>query len=273
MSFIDGGVGRVQISSQVPILLRVMAYRVKVGDALAERQPFGYYPVVLGDLQGGSKDRKDFVDIVRITAELLGGLSALTRTPELRALMLTGRWCTWSATTRGTHRSPRADIDLFLRTFARGRQGPQGRIPPGGSPLDLSPDGPRSVGRLGGPPRVRTAGLDLLPIPQVHPGGEKRTSPRHRTAWSSAAGTVGVFGTGAPERCFRGLRAKGNQEHFNRVFGRTDLNSQRQSWTGRLHGTLLLAMILRPGQRTEAWSIAKYERLRKGRGRLPGRVV
>ena len=39
--------------------------------------------VRLGDLQGGSKDRKDFIDIVRITAELLGGLSAMVRTPEL----------------------------------------------------------------------------------------------------------------------------------------------------------------------------------------------
>src|SRR5262249_6840630 len=71
VSFIDGGVGRVQISSQVPILLRVGSYTVKVGERqMAEREKFGYYPVVLGDLQGGSKDRKDFIDIVRITAEL-----------------------------------------------------------------------------------------------------------------------------------------------------------------------------------------------------------
>ena len=83
VSFIDGGVGRVQISSQVPILLRVGSYTVKVGERrLAEREQFGYYPIILGDLQGGSKDRKDFIDIVRITAELLGGLSALARTPS-----------------------------------------------------------------------------------------------------------------------------------------------------------------------------------------------
>src|SRR5947209_10528185 len=54
VSFIDGGVGRVQISSQVPILLRVGSYSVKVGERrLAERETFGYYPVVLGDLSGG----------------------------------------------------------------------------------------------------------------------------------------------------------------------------------------------------------------------------
>jgi len=66
----------VQISSQIPILLRVGSYTVKVGERkLAERENFGYYPVILGDLQGGTKDRKDFVDVVRITAELLSLLS------------------------------------------------------------------------------------------------------------------------------------------------------------------------------------------------------
>jgi hypothetical protein len=47
-------------------------------------------PLFLGDLEGGSKERKDFPDIVRITAELLGGLSALKRTPDLRVLMFHG---------------------------------------------------------------------------------------------------------------------------------------------------------------------------------------
>ncbi len=82
ITFIDGGVGRVEIASRVPILLRVGSYRVRTGERrLTEREKFGYYPVILGDLQGGSRDRKDFIDIVRITAELLGGLAALERTP------------------------------------------------------------------------------------------------------------------------------------------------------------------------------------------------
>src|SRR5690606_27574437 len=88
VTFIDGGVGEVQISSQVPILLRVGSYSVRTGERrLSEREQFGYYPVILGDLEGGSKERKDFVDIVRITAELLGGLSALERHSDLRMLM------------------------------------------------------------------------------------------------------------------------------------------------------------------------------------------
>jgi len=73
VTFIDGGLGQVQMSSPVPILLRVGSYRVRTGERnLAEREQFGYYPVILGDLEGGSKERKDFPDIVRITAELLG---------------------------------------------------------------------------------------------------------------------------------------------------------------------------------------------------------
>ncbi len=66
VTFIDGGLGQVQISSQVPILLRVGSYCVKIGERLlSEREQFGYYPVILGDLEGGSKERKDFPDIVR----------------------------------------------------------------------------------------------------------------------------------------------------------------------------------------------------------------
>src|SRR5579875_1430764 len=59
VTFIDGGVGEVRIASQVPLLLRVGSYRVKVGERrLSEREQFGYYPIILGDLQGGSKERK-----------------------------------------------------------------------------------------------------------------------------------------------------------------------------------------------------------------------
>lgn len=47
VTFIDGGVGAVQISSQVPILLRVGSYCVRTGERrLSEREQFGYYPVI-----------------------------------------------------------------------------------------------------------------------------------------------------------------------------------------------------------------------------------
>ncbi|MEA2596211.1 MAG: acetyl-CoA synthetase, partial [Thermomicrobiales bacterium] len=81
VTFIDGGVGQVQLSSRAPILLRVGSYNVRTGERrLSEREAFGYYPIILGDLEGGTKTRKDFIDVVRVTAELLGGLAALERT-------------------------------------------------------------------------------------------------------------------------------------------------------------------------------------------------
>src|SRR5439155_12221325 len=116
--FIDGGVGRVQISSQVPVLLRVGSYTVKVGERrLAEREQFAYYPVILGDLQGGSKDRKDFIDIVRITAELLGGLSALAWTPDLGVLMFHGPLVYLVGNYAGHTPFTEKDIDTFLAQY------------------------------------------------------------------------------------------------------------------------------------------------------------
>lgn len=49
VTFIDGGVGQVQLASRAPILLRVGSYRVRTGERrLSEREQFGYYPVILG---------------------------------------------------------------------------------------------------------------------------------------------------------------------------------------------------------------------------------
>src|SRR5581483_2041294 len=119
VTFIDGGLGRVQVSSQVPILLRVGSYCVRTGEYhLAEREQFGYYPVILGDLEGGSKERKDFPDIVRITAELLGGLSALERTPDLRVLMFHGPLVYLMNAYAGHTPFTEQDIDLFLTHYA-----------------------------------------------------------------------------------------------------------------------------------------------------------
>src|SRR3989441_12407578 len=119
VTFIAGGVGQVQISSQVPLLLRVGSYSVRTGERkLAEREHFGYYPIILGDLQGGSKERKDFIDIVRITAELLGGLSALARTPNMRMLMFHGPLVYLVGNYAGHTPFTEPDIDLFLHQYA-----------------------------------------------------------------------------------------------------------------------------------------------------------
>ena len=48
VTFIDGGIGSVEFSSQIPILLRVGSYQVRTGETrLREREQFGYYPVIL----------------------------------------------------------------------------------------------------------------------------------------------------------------------------------------------------------------------------------
>jgi hypothetical protein len=273
VSFIDGGVGRVEISSQVPILLRVGSYTVKVGERrMAERESFGYYPVVLGDIQGGSKDRKDFIDVVRITAELLGGLSALRPASHLRALMFHGPLVYLVGSYAGHTPFTEADIDLFLRQYAGG-------------------DGAELKGEF-----LREAATNIYPrmVPDRADEWAKRrvfeplawiaflyrklvAAARTRTPVPVIAGVVerGRLREFAErvllDRVFRGLREKGHPDHFNTIFGRTDLNSPR-AFLERLQYTdgLLLAMILRPGQRTEPWTVAKYDGLRTGRVSLPG---
>jgi hypothetical protein len=273
VSFIDGGVGRVQISSQVPILLRVGLYRVKVGERrLAERETFGYYPVVLGDLQGGSKDRKDFVDIVRITAELLGGLSALIRTPQLRVLMFHGPLVYLVGNYAGHIPFTEGDIDLFLQHYPPGdgqnlkeeflREARLSIYP------QMIPD--RSddwANRRVFEPLAWIAFLYRKLVQEA-----KRRSPIPIIAGVVERGELREFSERVLlERVFHGLRAKRNQDHFNQIFGRTDLNSPR-AFLERLGytDTLLLAMILRPGLRSEEWSVAKYEGLRSSKVALPG---
>ncbi|MFO0845281.1 MAG: hypothetical protein U0797_23340 [Gemmataceae bacterium] len=121
VTFIDGGTGRVRIASQAPILLRVGSYCVRTGERnLARREQFGYYPVLLGDLEGGSKDRRDFPDLVRLMAELLGGLAVLERTPDLRVLMMHGPLLYLMSAHAGHTPFTEADIDLMLRHYAAG---------------------------------------------------------------------------------------------------------------------------------------------------------
>jgi hypothetical protein len=273
VSFIDGGVGRVQISSQVPILLRVGSYTVKLGERkLAERENFGYYPVILDDLQGGSKDRKDFVDVVRITAELLGGLSALMRMPKLRVLMFHGPLVYLVGSYSGHTPFTEADIDLFLRHYTPGN----------GHELkeEFLQEARLSIYPQMVPDRSDEWAKQRVFEPLAWIAFLYRKLVQEAKKRSPIPVIVGVVERGELrefservllERVFRGLRAKGNPDHFNRIFGRTDLNSPH-TFLDRLGYTdsLLLAMILRPGQRTEAWSVDKYGGLRGASVALPG---
>jgi hypothetical protein len=276
-TFIDGGVGSVEISRQVPILLRVGSYSVRTGETrLREREAFGYYPVILGDLEGGSKDRKDFIDVVRITAELLGGLSALFRTHDARVLFFHGPLVYLVGSYAGHSPFTERDIDLLL--------GHYGATPEIGRDLkekflneayvtiypQISQNYANWVKQRVFEPLSFMAFLyrQLMVI-------AKSRSPIPVIAGVVERGALREFSEKILlERIFRGLRQKGNGNYFNEMFGRDDLNSPAVL-IDRLgyNDTLLLGMALKPGQMSESWTVDKYSGLRHGDVILPGSAV
>ena len=275
VTFIDGGVGQIHLSSQAPILLRVGSYSVRTGERrLAERENFGYYPIVLGDLEGGSKEREDFVDLVRITAEFLGGLAALDRTPDLDVLVFHGPLV--NAIGRFTGHTPftERDIDLFLRQYAAGSA--------------LADDLKEGF--------IREAGVETYPrmAPDWADDWAKRRlfeplawlaflgrrlirTAKARKNTPIVAGVVERERTGEfcervlLDRVFHRMRERGTTSYFNDLYGRTDLTSPH-GLLAKLGYTdsLLLAMVLRPGEYAEPWIMRKYAGLAAGRMALPG---
>lgn len=275
VTFMDGGVGEVEFSGQVPILLRVGSYSVRTGERrLAEREQFGYYPVILGDLEGGSKERRDFVDIVRITAELLGGLSAMVRNPDLRVLMFHGPLTYLVGVYAGHTPFTEKDIDLFLSQYA---QNPE-------LARQLKEDFLQEA-RLKIYPRTVPERSDELAQRKLFEPlswmsflyrrliqEARRRSPVPIIAGVVERGTLSEFSKEVLlPRIFLGLRQKENINYFNEMYGRTDLTSpdallKRLGYTD----TLLLSMLLTPGQASESWSIDKFKGLRGGQISLPG---
>ncbi len=273
VTFIDGGVGEVRIASQVPLLLRVGSYRVKVGERrLSEREQFGYYPIILGDLQGGSKERKDFIDIVRITAELLGGLSALVRTPDLRLLMFHGPLVYHVGAYAGHSPFTTQDIDLFLHQYTTDPELAQKlkRDFLAEAKVEIYPkmtDRPDEwIKRELFEPLAWMAFLYRQLIheakqrsPHVLVAGVVERTPSREFIESQLL-----------ERVFRGLRQKNNADYFNRIYGRSDLTSPKALLDKLGYtDTLLLAMLLDPGQMSEPWEVDKYSGLRDGNLTLP----
>lgn len=274
VTFIDGGVGSVQVASQVPILLRVGSYCVRTGERrITEREHFGYYPVILGDLQGGSRDRKDFIDIVRISAELLGGLSALERTPDLRVLMFHGPLVYLVGNYAGHAPFTESDIDLFLRQYASDPQ----------------------AGRALKDQFLAEAASQIYPRMMEHAEWAERRlfeplawmsylyrrlvrsatsrSPRPIIAGVVERGALGEFSRDILlQRVFDKLAENGRRNYFNELYGLTDLTSPERlmdkfSYTDGL----LLMMLMQPGQRSEAWCVNKYSGLRRSETRLHDR--
>lgn len=275
VTFVDGGVGQVQLSSQVPILLRVGSYCVRTGERhLAEREQFGYYPVILGDLEGGSKERKDFIDIVRITAELLGGLAALDRNPDLNVLMFHGPLVYLVGSYAGHTPFTEKDVDIFLQQYAanpeKGREIKQSFLEQ--AKLDIYPrmtdsNSDEWVRRRVFEPLAFMAYLFRRVIAEA-----KRRNPAPLIIGAVERGGLREFVENILlERVFRGLRAKSRENYFNEMYGRTDLASPK-SLLDRLGytDTLLLAMLLELGEYSEPWIVKKYDSLHKGMLSLPG---
>ena len=275
VSFIDGGVGQVELSSQVPILLRVGSYAVRVGERrLTERENFGYYPVIFGDLEGGSKERRDFPDIVRITAELLGGLSTLYRNPDLRVLMFHGPLVYLMNAYAGHTPFTESDIDLFLKHYSN--DGEQAR--------QLKEDFLEEA-RLYIYPEMAGGRSDewanrrlFEPLSWIAFLYRKLISealsrkPRPIIAGVIERGGLREFSEKVLlERVFRGLRRRGRENYFNEMFGRSDLTSPK-NLMDRLGytDTLLLPLLLDTGEYSEPWSIDKCSGMRSGEVRLPG---
>jgi hypothetical protein len=270
VTFIDGGLGQVQISSQVPILLRVGSYSVRTGERnISEREQFGYYPVILGDIEGGSKERKDFPDIIRITAELLGGLSALERTPDLRLLMFHGPlvYTVWHY--MGHLPFTEKDVDLFLSHYAKDLNATEQlkddflreaklKIYPEMMP-DLANEWIKN--RLFEP----LAWMSFLLRQLIKKAKERSPKPIIVGVVERDSGFREFIESILLKRVFLGLRERNNENHFNEIYGRSDLNSP-ESLLGKLGYTdsLLLSMLLQPGQFSEPWIINKYGGFSKG---------
>lgn len=275
VTFIDGGFGRVEIASQAPILLRVGSYSVRTGERrIAEREQLGYYPVILGDLEGGSKGSDTFPDLVRIVAELLGGLVALERTPDLRVLVFHGPLVYQSYHYAGHTPFTEHDIDLFLNHYA-----PQS---------DLSEQLKAEF--------LREAAIDIYPEmteradewvakrlfePLAFIAFLYRRMIRIARSRTPSPVIMGVIERGGRlrefsesvllKRIFRRLRERDDASYFNRIFKRTDLTSPK-ALLDRLGytDTLLLSMLLNPGEFSEPWDMVKHDNLTVVDLTLPG---
>jgi len=266
VTFIDGGVGSVEISSQVPILLRVGSYCVRTGERrISQREQFGYYPIVLGDLEGGSRDRPDFIDIVRITAELLGGLSALERTKDLRVLMFHGPLIYLVGGYAGHSPFTEADIDMFLTRYAAdpalGRALKEQFLDEARKGIYPKMGQPRWAERRLFDPLAWMAFLYRQLVSCAN-----GRNPRPIIAGVVERGRSTEFSNIVLlENVFRNLRHNRREEYFNAIFGRHDLLSPR-AVLDRLGYTdaLLLAMVLQPGEYSEPWEMQKFGGLRRG---------
>ncbi|GAB4323313.1 MAG: hypothetical protein Kow0091_30660 [Geminocystis sp.] len=274
VTFIDGGVGKIEMESPVPVLIRVGSYKVKTGEHdISKREEFAYYPIIFGDLEGGSQERKDFVDIVRITSELLGAIAALERTPDLKVLMIHGPLVYMMSAYAGHTPFTEQDIDLFLGHYAGSEKFAQKLKE------DFLKDAKLSY------PKMTSHHQDLIDkrlfepltwITFLYKRLIKEAKNSKRIIKPLIMGVIErnnlkEFNFRMFSKIFDDLRKSNQGDYFNKLYGRSDLNDpkvllDRLNYTD----TLLLSMLLETQEFSEPWEISnKYENLGKGKIYLP----
>lgn len=91
--FIDGGVGEVEIFFKIPLIVRGGIFRIKEGERdLERRETFEFFPILIGDLEGGEKSRGDYSTVIRIIIELCSVLRVLSehQYSDVNMIMLHG---------------------------------------------------------------------------------------------------------------------------------------------------------------------------------------
>jgi hypothetical protein len=70
-SFVDGGVGNIEIFNIIPLIVRGGIFRIKEGERdIEKRETFEFFPVLIGDIEGGEKTSGDYSSVIRIIIEL-----------------------------------------------------------------------------------------------------------------------------------------------------------------------------------------------------------
>lgn len=69
--FVDGGIGNIEIFNSAPLIVRGGIFRVKEGEHdLQQRETFEFFPILIGDVEGGEKTGNDYASVIRIIIEL-----------------------------------------------------------------------------------------------------------------------------------------------------------------------------------------------------------
>lgn len=259
IAFIDGGIGSVEFLSQVPMLLRVGTYKVKTGErTLSERENFGFYPVIFGDLMGGSKERKDYPDIVRIIAELLAVLNTLQRYPNLDILVLHGPLVYLMGQYAGHVPFTEDDIDIFLKNYGLGNDLKREFKEESNRIYPHMTEQWRSTGWIG-----RLEGsfepicfIRFLLRKILYAANDENRPKKTLICGVTERGTLSEF---TRRVVFQKLFDQ-DLNVFNKIFNRNDINSAEAA-VNRLgyNDPLVLSMLLKPGQYSEPFDIHKYE--------------